>query len=175
MADENKVEKTIEEQLKEAQARIKELEELNGKQKAAIDNACSDAAAKKKEAQEWAEKYKAKLSEQEKTELERKQELEAKEAELNAYKAKERISTYTAKLLEAGYDAETAAKMAAALPEGVSDDFFASHKTFIEAKTQAIKNETLNSQPKLSSGTPLSGLDAEEAELAKLRKWAGLN
>lgn len=171
MAEETK---TIEEQLKEAQAKIKELEELTNKQKSAIDNACSDAAKQKKTAQEWADKYKEKLSEQEKADLEAKQATETLMSELNAYKQKERVATYTAKLLEAGYDAETAAKMAAALPEGVTDEFFNSQKSFIEAKTQAIKTQTLNSQPTLTTGATPSAQDAEDAEMAKYRKWAGI-
>ncbi len=172
MAEETK---TIEEQLKEAQAKIKELEELTGKQKSAIDNACSDAAKQKKTAQEWADKYKAKLSEQEKADLETKQATDALLAELDAYKTKERVATYTAKLLEVGYDAETAAKMATALPEGVTDEFFNSQKSFIEAKTQAIKTQTLNGQPNLTVGNTPSAKDAEEAEMARLRKWMGLD
>lgn len=171
MAEETK---TIEEQLKEAQAKIKELEELSAKQKSAIDNACSDAAKQKKAAQEWADKFKAKLSEQEKADLEAKQATETLMNELNAYKAKERVASYTAKLMEVGYDAETAAKMAAALPEGVSEEFFTSQKSFLETKTQAIKTEALNSQPTLTTGNTPSKVDAEDAEMAKLRKWMGI-
>lgn len=171
MAEETK---TIEEQLKEAQAKIKELEELTGKQKSAIDNACADASKQKKAAQEWADKYKEKLTEQEKHELETKQATDALLAELDSYKTKERVASYTAKLLEAGYDAETAAKMAVALPEGVTDEFFNSQKSFIEAKTQAIKTQTLNSQPNLSTGSTPSAQDAEDMELARMRKWAGI-
>lgn len=167
-------EKTIEEQLKEAQAKIKELEELASKQKAAIDNACSDAAKQKKTAQEWADKYKAKLSEQEKAELEAKQAADALTAELNTLKAEKRVASYTSKLMEVGYDAQTAATMAAALPEGINEDFFNQQKAFLEAKTQAIKTQTINSQPNLTNGNTPSALDAEEAEMEKYRKWAGL-
>ena len=167
-------EKTIEEQLKEAQAKIKELEDLTAKQKSAIDNACSDAAKQKKTAQEWADKYKEKLTEQEKAELEAKQTAEALMNELNAFKAKERVSTYTAKLMEVGFDAETAAKMASALPEGVADEFFTSQKTFLETKTQALKTEALNSQPTLTNGSAPSKIDVEENEMAQYRKWAGI-
>ena len=167
-------EKTIEEQLKEAQAKIKELEELSAKQKSAIDNACSDAAKQKKTAQEWADKYKEKLSEQEKADLAAKEATEALMNELNAFKAKERVSTYTAKLMEIGFDAESAAKMAAALPDGVADEFFTSQKEFLTAKTQAIKTEALNSQPTLTNGNTPSKIDAEDAEMARLRKWMGV-
>lgn len=167
-------EKTLEEQLKEALAKIKELEELASKQKSAIDNACSDAAKQKKAAQEWADKYKEKLTEQEKHDLEAKQAAEALTAELNTLKAEKRTATYTSRLMEVGYDAQTAATMAAALPEGINEDFFNQQKAFLEAKTQAIKTQTINSQPNLTNGNTPSALDAEEAEMEKYRKWAGL-
>lgn len=167
-------EKSIEVQLKEALEKIKELEELNAKQKSAIDNACSDAAKQKKSAQEWQDKYKATLSEQEKVALEAKQAQDALQSELTALKAEKRVADYTSKLMGIGYDAETAAKMAAALPEGVAEDFFTSQKTFLEAKTQQIKTETLNGQPSLTNGNAPSQKELEDAETAKLRKWMGL-
>ena len=101
-------EKSLEEMLKEAQAKLKEYEELTAKQKAAIDNACSDAAKHKKDALDWQEKYKATLSEQEKKELETKQEREQMLSELNVLKSEKRIASYKSKLMEIGYDADTA-------------------------------------------------------------------
>lgn len=165
-------EKSLEEMLKDAQERIKELEELTGKQKSAIDNACKDAADRKKDALEWQEKYKATLSEQEKKELEAKQREEQMLAELNGLKAEKRVATYTSKLMECGYDSTTASSMAQALPDGVNDDFFANQKSFLETKTQEIKTQTLNTQPGLSNGTPPAATD--DAEIAKLRKYMGL-
>lgn len=167
-------EKTLEEQLKEALAKIKELEELASKQKSAIDNACSDAAKQKKAAQEWADKYKETLTEQEKHDLEAKQAAEALTAELNTLKAEKRTATYTSRLMEVGYDAQTAATMAAALPEGINEDFFNQQKAFLEAKTQAIKTQTINSQPNLTTGNTPSAADLEDAEMGKMRKWFGL-
>lgn len=170
MADE----KNFEELLKEAQERIKELEDLTGKQKSAIDNACSDASKHKKEAAEWQEKYKATLSEQEKKELEAKQREDEMLSELSALKAEKRIASYKSKLMEAGYDADTAARMAEALPDGVSDEFFANQKSFLEQKTQEIKTNALNSQPTLTNGNAPSKTDTDDAEMANLRRWAGL-
>lgn len=168
MADE----KTPEQQLEEAKARIKELEELTGKQKAAIDNACSDAAKYKKAAAEAQEAYKAKLTEQEKAAYEAKQREEQMLTELNGLKAEKRITDYAAKLMEAGYDPETARKMAADLPEGVTDTFFASQKDFLEKQKQAIITDKLNSQPGLSVGTPPSTQNVADPETEKLRGWA---
>ena len=165
-------EKSIEEQLKEALEKVKELTDLTAKQKAAIDNASADASKHKKEANDWQEKYKATLSEQEKAQLEAKQREETMLTELNSLKAEKRVSTYKAKLMEAGYDAETADKMAVSLPEGVGDEFFASQKTFLEAKTQEIKTKSLNEQPDLTNGDSPANKNAETD--AKMRAWFGL-
>ena len=165
-------EKSIEEQLKEALDKVKELTDLTAKQKAAIDNASADASKHKKEASDWQEKYKATLSEQEKAQLEAKQREETMLTELNSLKAEKRVSTYKAKLMEAGYDAETADKMAVSLPEGVGDEFFDSQKTFLEAKTQEIKTKSLNGQPPLSNGNPPANDNPGTDE--QMRKWFGL-
>lgn len=167
-------EKTLEEQLKEALEQVKQLTETNKKQKEAIDNACADASKQKQAAKDWQDKYKATLSEQEKKDLETKQAQDELEKQLAEYKAKDRVSTYTAKLMAVGYDAETAAKMAVSLPDGVADDFFTSQKTFLEAKTQEIKSQTLNTQPGLSTGLPSSSQQTEDKEMADLRRWMGV-
>ena len=93
------------------------------------------------------------------------------EAELNALKTEKRISTYTAKLLEVGFDAQTAASMAMSLPEGISDDFFTQQKTFLDAQKQLAKTEALNNQPGLSVGTPPATPNKEDADI---RRWMGL-
>lgn len=166
--------KTAEEQLKEALAKVSELEELVKKQKAAIDNACADASQQKKSALEWQDKYKATLSEQEKKELEAKQREESIVNELNILKAEKRTAEYSKKLMEIGYDAQTATEMAASLPEGVADAFFEGQKKFLETKTQEIKTQTINAQPSLTNGNVPSSIDVEDSEMAKMRKWFGL-
>jgi hypothetical protein len=95
-------------------------------------------------------------------------------AENEAYKARERVASYTAKLMAAGFDGQTAAQMAASLPDGVEDVFFESQKAFLQAKTQEIKTQAINSQPTLPTGAPLSAGDAQKAEDAQMRKWFGL-
>ena len=167
-------EKTAEELLKEAQEKNKELEAMIAKQKAAIDNASSDAAKHKKDALDWQEKYKATLSEQEKASLEAKQREEQMLTELNGLKAEKRVASYKSKLMESGYDAETASTMAEALPDGVNDEFFTRQKAFLEAKTQEIKAQALNAQPGLSAGTPPKPEDAEAAEMRSILKAAGI-
>ena len=96
------------------------------------------------------------------------------QAELEAYRNKERISNYKAQLMTAGVDAETASVMANALPEGVSDDYFAATKAFIEAKTQSLLSESLNKQPNLSVGMPPNAAQVATEEENKLRHYFGL-
>ena len=151
----------------ELQAEIKHLKE-------AISASNSDAAKKKREAEEWKGKYTSTLDEQKKKEFEAEENARKMQEELSVYKTKERVASYTAKLMSAGYDAQTAALMASGLPEGVSDEFFESQKAFLASKTQEIKTQTINSQPNLPSGIPPTAQDAQKAEDEKLRKWFGL-
>ena len=76
--------------------------------------------------------------------------------------------------MTAGIDAETASVMANALPEGVSDDYFAATKAFIEAKTQSLLSESLNKQPNLSVGMPPNAAQVATEEENKLRHYFGL-
>ena len=64
--------------------------------------------------------------------------------------------------------------MAKSLPEGVSDEFFASTKSFLETQKQTLLSEAINKQPSLSVGTPPTANDAEQAEIANLRRYIGL-
>ena len=91
--------------------------------------------------------------------------------ELNALKTEKRISTYQAKLMEVGYDAQTAASMAMSLPEGISEDFFATQKAFLETQKQIAKTEALNNQPSLTPGLPPAAPNKEDEVW---RTWMGL-
>jgi len=148
----------------------KEYEKLLADQKKlkdATDKACSEANKYKTQLRE-------KLSEQERLEQERAEREAAKDAELEKYRTESRVNGYKSKLLECGYDLETATSMAAELPEGVSEDFFAKQKAFMDAKAKSIEAELLNKQPKLTSGSGFTGADADKAEMNALRKNFGL-
>ena len=132
-----KEEITIEELQKQIAALKAENELLKKdgeKLKAAQSNASADAS-------EWKKKYHSTLDEASRKEAERLEAEQAMRDELNALKAEKRISTYTAKLLEVGYDAQTAASMAMNLPEGISDDFFTQQKSFLESQKQIAKTD----------------------------------
>ena len=143
-----------------AKAKDAEIEKL----KAANTNASADAS-------EWKKKFRSTQDEATRKEAERAEAEAAMREELNALKAEKRISVYTQKLMEVGYDAQTAASMAVSLPEGISDDFFATQKTFLDNQKQLAKTEALNNQPSLSIGTPPVPQNTEDM---KERSWWGL-
>lgn len=148
----------------------KEYEKLLAEQKKlkdATDKACSEAAKFKNALRE-------KQTEQERLEQERAEREAAKDAELEKYRTESRINGYKTKLQECGYDLDTATSMAAELPEGVSEDFFTKQKAFMDAKAKAIEAELLNKQPKLTSGSGLTGADANKIADNELRACFGL-
>jgi len=126
------------------------------------------------EAAEWKRKFRETQSEQERAEAERAETLRQAQEQLEAYKARERVTGYANKLMAAGVDAETADIMANSLPEGVSDDYFAAYKAFIEAKTKEIESAALSKQPGLSVGAPPTAQQAEAEEVNKMRHYFGL-
>lgn len=155
----------------ELQAEIARLKAENtqiDKLKKSNSEACSDAA-------EWKRKYRATLDEAERIKQEQAERMAELEKANAAYEAKERVSTYYSKLMEVGYDSASARSMAEVLPPGVPDSYFESQKSFLAAKTQEIKTQTLNSQPGLSTGLPpTTPADAQSQGDAQLRRWFGL-
>lgn len=158
---------TIEDLQKEIEALKAENMTLKAdaeKAKKTISNANEDAA-------NWKRQFRATQDEATRKAAEEAEEKEALRNELTALKAEKRISVYTQRLMECGYDPQTASTMAMGLPEGISDDFFATQKNFLENQKQLAKTEALNNQPNLSIGTPPTAQSKEEIEL---RRWAGL-
>lgn len=126
------------------------------------------------EAAKYKDELRAKQTEAERAEADRLENEKKLQDELNAYRTKERISSYKAQLMTAGYDAETAGQMAKDLPDGVSDSFFAASKAFLDNQKQTLLSEALDRQPKPSVGTPPTMSDAEKTELMNLRRYIGL-
>lgn len=137
-----------------------------------VRNALNKASG---EAAEYKRALREKQTEAERAEADRLERENALQEQLNAYKARERVSTYKAQYMSIGYDAVTAETLANATPEGMTDEFFAMQKTFIDQQKQNALSEALNRQPKPSVGTPPTTTDAEQAEMAKLRRSIGLN
>ena len=136
------------------------------KLKAALSKANSEAA-------DWKRQLREKQTEQEREAAERAEREKAREARIAELEAKERVSNYKNKLLEASVDPASADIMAKALPEGVSDDYFATLKSFLSNQRQEVETATLNKQPGLSVGMPPTGVQKTEEDI-KLDKIFGL-
>lgn len=153
--------------LEELKAMVKALEEKESKSKEAISKACADAA-------DWKRKYRETLDGAEREKQEKEERLADMQTRLAQYEAKDRVNTYTQKLVSVGYPIEQANRMAEYLPDGVADSFFEEQKAFLEATKQTIKTQSLNAQPNLPIGAPPSANDIADKETKDLRRWMGL-
>lgn len=160
--------------VEDLQAQIAQLQAERDKLKQTVSASNSDASKRKKEAQEWQDKYKSTLDEKQRKELEAKEANEQLLARLTELETKERISTYKAKLMSAGFDEASAGLMATNLPDGIADTFFETQKAFLENVKQTVKTQTLNSQPGLPQGSTLSANDIEASKDRELRAIFGL-
>ena len=167
VTEEPKAEEPKEPTLEELKAMIKALEEKESKSKEAISKACADAA-------DWKRKYRETLDGAEREKQEKEERLADMQTRLAEYEAKDRVNTYTQKLVGVGYPIEQASRMAEYLPEGVSDSFFEEQRAFLEAQRQAIKTNQLNAQPNLPIGAPPSANDLPDKETSDYRRWMGL-
>lgn len=136
--------------------------------KNAYNKACEEAGNYRKQLRE-------KQTEAERAEAERAERDKERDELLKTLLAEKRVSTYKANFMMAGYDAETADMMAKNLPDGVTDEYFAAQKAFLENQKQALLSEALNKQPGLSVGTPPTAAQAQKDEENKLRHYFGLN
>lgn len=165
--DESKVTTTTPPVVEEKKPDNKAEQEEIARLKAALSRANTEAA-------DWKRQLREKQTEQERADAERAEREKAREARIAELEAKERISTYTKKLMEAGADGATADLMAGSLPEGVADAFFDSLKAFNERKAQEFTAKALDSQKGLSVGTPPTTASAQKDEINRLRGYAGL-
>ena len=152
---EQKTKQTVNE--KDYQAEIERLKEENRRLKSATDNACADAS-------EWKKKFRATQTEAERKAAEQEERIASIEAENIKYKTAERTLKYKTKLMESGYDSETASSMAANLPDGITDSFFEQQKAFYEQKKREIMAEIINKQPDITPGISPTSQSVEEGE-----------
>ena len=134
------------------------------KLKASFDKTASDVARYKKELTERSTK-------EENDRREREERDKALLEELNQLRNDKRIGAYSTNIMGWGVTADTAKDLASKLPDGVSDDFFAAVKQFIDNEASRIRAEALNAQPKPTTGAPVSAVEAEQE---MLRKYIGL-
>lgn len=149
------------------QAEKAKLAAENAKLKEAVSTASAQAA-------DYKRKWRDSMSEQERKDAEIAEQRAAEKAMLDQLLTEKRVSGYAERIVAAGYDPATAKIMAAALPEGVGDDYFAAIKSGMDARIEATKNAMLNTQPTVTGGTTPTAEDANKAELEKLRRAFGL-
>ena len=138
------------------------------KLKNAYNKACEEAGNYRKQLRE-------KQSEAERAEAERAERDKEREELLNTLLKEKQFAHYKAEYMGAGYPAETAEQLAKLLPDGVSDEYFAATKTFLDNQKQALLSESLNKQPGLSVGTPPTAAQAEKEAENKMRHYFGLS
>jgi hypothetical protein len=139
-----------------------------------VDNLKNLLSRANGEAASWKKKFHDKLSDEEKKEANRAEELESLRNELQTYKTAERINGYKARLLEIGYDADTADSLAKSLPEGVGDSFFDTQKMFYATRQQKIQEDLLKGQSGLSAGSTPKPEDPAKKLAEAFRKGMGL-
>ena len=147
-----------------AQSNNSEMDKL----KAALSKSNSEAA-------EYKRQLKAKMTEAEQAEAARSEAEQQMRDELAQLRKERTLSGYKSRLMETGYDAETASKMAEKMPEGISDEFFSMQKEFLENRTKTIQAELLNKQPEITPGKAPTKDMIEDGMTAAFRRAAGLN
>lgn len=135
-----------------AEEKLKALEELDLEEpkdnsdemlklKEALNKASSDVANYKKQLKE-------KMTEQERIEAERKEELEKKDKLLNDLLKEKQVTDFTNNFLSVGYSEDVAKNSAEAIVNGDFGAVFGNLKTFIEGIEKNAKVEALKSTPK---------------------------
>lgn len=137
------------------------------KLKEALNKASSQAADYKRQLHE-------KMTADELAKAQREEAEKALREELATLRRERTTSTYTAKYMGIGYDADTAKALAETLPDGLDDSFFDKQKSFLDNTIQQTKAQLLSQQPQPTAGSPLTSKNAEDLEYAQMRKWAGL-
>ena len=144
------------------------------KLKNALSKANSEAAANKREAREFAEKWKAGLDEAKRAEVERAERDKAVEEELRGLRRDKAVSGYVANCLALGYDKDLALRAAEAMADNDAATILACQQDFLEAKQKELEAAALNKQPSLTSGAPPTATQADKDAINKERRYFGL-
>jgi len=169
---ENEVDYTA--QIEELKSKLAEKESENTKLKTSLSEKNSENATKKREIEDWKQKYESTLSEGEKAEQARAEKEAEKDALLQSLLREKDVNGHKANFLAVGYDAEMAQRSAEALVDGNFKDVFDDLSAFMTETKKQITAESLKHQPNLTDGEPPKKEDMEKAEVDKLRKYAGL-
>lgn len=153
------------------QKQIEELTAQNKNLKTTLSERNSEAAQRKRDAEEWKTKYESTLSDREKAEAKQKEEVETMAAKLQALERTNAISEHKAKYLAMGYTEELAQSSAEAMVDGNSDVIYQNMSAFISANTEKVKAEMLKTQPTVSSGEH-PAVDENQRQKDEMMKYA---
>lgn len=137
------------------------------KLKTALSNANS-------EAKKWKDELRAKQTEAERAEAERKEHEAAVEDELRTLRRDKTVSGYVAQYLALGYTQELALKAAEATADSDAATIMSCQQEYLAAKVREIEAAALNKQPKLTPGAPPTAKQAEVEAQNKMRAYMGL-
>lgn len=154
------------EPVKEQKPDTSELDRL----KAALSRANGEAA-------EYRRQLREKQTEAERAEAERAEADRRMREELENLRAEKSIANGKTLAMAAGFDGESAAKIATATATLTDDQravLFEALTGFVQTTTTRLNNEALNRQPGLSTGIPPSTNTAKQTEDDKFRQWMGL-
>lgn len=158
-----------------ADAKIKALLDFEfedrGKEIEQLKNSISKANT---EAADYKRQLKAQMDEAQRKEFEAAEAQKAIQTELDTLRLEKTQSINKTKLMEIGYDAQTADIMSKELPNVMSDDYFNSQKVFLEKQRTETLSSAINKQPGLSAGMPPTSETTNAEMINNLRKWAGL-
>lgn len=147
--------------------KISNLESQLEKTKRAMDKASSEAS-------DWRNKWKSTLDDAAKAEEERKEREAEKDKRIAELTRRETVSTLKASYLSMGYPEDLAGQAAEALADGDISKANETQKTFLSKYKTDIEAGLLNSQPKLTPGTPPTPEQAQAEQIKMIRKAAGL-
>ena len=148
--------------------------EFNLIDKKIFDNKASETARYSKEVRALKEQLNSRLSEEEKKQAEKEQEItQLRESYENLLK-ENKISKAKTEYLSMGMDNELAEATAKAFVNGDETTIFENQRKFIELREKEIKAEMLNNQTVLTNGKPLTDEEKEKQELRQIRGYFGL-
>lgn len=120
------------------------------------------------EAADYKRKYTEKLTEAEKEQAAKDEELNALRAKVAESERKEQIAGYMAKFASLGYDETLASKTAEAMADGKSDEVFASFNAFLQTHDKNYKDSLLRNGSEPPAGTNPAVKTYTEAELRNM-------
>ena len=135
--------------------------------KAQFDKVSSELAAVKKQ-------LRGKLSEDEQKELDRQQQQEAMEAELNALRRERALAGYKASYLAQGYDEALAEEAATAMIDGDMDTVFAAMKKNALNTEKALRAKILKETPVPPADDDPNNEQKKQEDMKRLRGFFGL-